>query len=141
MIVSELTGNYDLLLPTLWVCALTFLLSDEQSIYSSQVESRSRSPAHQGDYMREVLTGLQVSQFVLPEEQIPFLHPEDRLDQVLGSLTTTSCNSLPVVDRNGHLVGVLSLEEAHLAAQSPHAAVDDSGRRSDADGRRSAQAQ
>ena len=55
------------------------------------------------------------------QEQIPFLHPEDRLDQVLGSLTTTSCNSLPVVDRNGHLVGVLSLEEAHLAAQSPHA--------------------
>ena len=121
VIVSELTGNYDLLLPTLWVCALTFLLSDEQSIYSSQVESRSRSPAHQGDYVREVLTGLQVSQFVVPQEQIPFLHPEDRLDEVLGSLTTTSCNSLPVVDRNGHLVGVLSLEEAHLAAQSPHA--------------------
>ena len=59
VIVSEMTGNYDLLLPTLWVCALTFLLSDEQSIYSSQVESRSRSPAHQGDYVREVLTGLQ----------------------------------------------------------------------------------
>ena len=48
------------LVPTLWVCALTFLLSDEQSIYSSQVESRSRSPAHQGDYVRDVLTGLHV---------------------------------------------------------------------------------
>ncbi len=52
VIVSEMTGNYNLLLPTLWVCALAFLLSDEQSIYSSQVESRSRSPAHQGDYVR-----------------------------------------------------------------------------------------
>ncbi len=49
VIVSEMTGNYNLLLPTLWVCALAFLLSDEQSIYSSQVESRSRSPAHQGE--------------------------------------------------------------------------------------------
>jgi CIC family chloride channel protein len=121
VIVSEMTGNYDLLLPTLWVCTLTFLLSDEQSIYSSQVESRSRSPAHQGDYVREVLTGLQVSQFVLPQEEVPFLHPEDRLDEVLGWLTTTPCNTLPVTDREGRLLGVLSLEEAHLAAQSPHA--------------------
>jgi CIC family chloride channel protein len=121
VIVSEMTGNYDLLLPTLWVCTLTFLLSDEQSIYSSQVETRSRSPAHQGDYVREVLTGLQVSQFVLPQQQVPFLHPEDRLDEVLGWLTTTPCNTLPVTDREGRLLGVLSLEEAHLAAQSPHA--------------------
>lgn len=121
VIVSEMTGNYDLLLPTLWVCTLTFLLSDEQSIYSSQVESRSRSPAHQGDYVRDVLTGLQVSQFVMPQEQVPFLHPQDRLDEVLGWLTTTPCNSLPVVDREGRLLGVLSLEEAHVAAQSTHA--------------------
>lgn len=28
--------------------------------------------------MRDVLTGLHVSQFLLPREQIPFLHPEDR---------------------------------------------------------------
>jgi hypothetical protein len=45
VIVSEMTGNYSLLLPTLWVCTLAFLLSDEQSIYSSQILSRSLSPA------------------------------------------------------------------------------------------------
>jgi len=119
VIVSEMTGNYDLLLPTLWVCAIAFLLSDEQSIYSSQVESRSRSPAHQGDYVREVLTGLQVSQFV-SAQKVPVVHPEDRLEQVLGIMTSTSCNALPVTDSEGRLLGVLSLEEAHLAAQSPH---------------------
>jgi len=119
VIVSEMTGNYDLLLPTLWVCAIAFLLSDEQSIYSSQVESRSRSPAHQGDYVREVLTGLQVSQFVFPHK-VPVVHPEDRLERVLEIMTSTSCSALPVTDPEGRLLGVLSLEEAHLAAQSPH---------------------
>ena len=53
--VSEITGNYGLLLPTLWVCSLCFILSDDRTIYSSQVEKRSLSPAHQGDYVREVL--------------------------------------------------------------------------------------
>ena len=64
IIVSEMTGGYNLLLPALWVCALAFILSDEQSIYSAQVESRSRSPAHQGSYVREVLAGARVSQFL-----------------------------------------------------------------------------
>ena len=41
IIVSELTGGYTLLLPSLWVCTLSFILSDEQSIYASQVEGRS----------------------------------------------------------------------------------------------------
>ena len=39
IIVSEMTGGYRLLLPSLWVCGLSYILSDEQLIYSSQVES------------------------------------------------------------------------------------------------------
>jgi CIC family chloride channel protein len=121
VIVSEMTGNYNLLLPTLWVCAIAFLLSDEQSIYSSQVESRSRSPAHQGDYVRDVLTGLRVSQFLTPKPEVPVLHPGDRLGVVLDRLSDTSFHALPVTDEEGRLLGVVSLEEVHRASQSPHA--------------------
>ena len=64
IIVSEMTGGYSLLLPSLWVCTLSYILSDKQSIYSSQVESRSLSPAHQGTYVRQVLAGVRVSQFL-----------------------------------------------------------------------------
>jgi CIC family chloride channel protein len=120
VIVSEMTGNYNLLLPTLWVCALAFLLSDEQSIYSSQVESRSRSPAHQGDYVREVLTGLRVSQFITPEQEVPVLHPGDRLAKVIEHLSATTFHALPVTDPESHLLGVVSLEEVHRASQSPY---------------------
>jgi CIC family chloride channel protein len=119
VIVSEMTGNYDLLLPTLWVCALTFLLSDEQSIYSSQVESRSRSPAHQGDYVREVLAGMRVSQFQTPQQDVPVLRPGDRLPEIIERLSKTTYHGLPVTDEEGRYLGVVSLEEVHLAAQSP----------------------
>ncbi len=120
VIVSEMTGNYDLLLPTLWVCAITFLLSDEQSIYSSQIESRSRSPAHQGDYVREVLAGMQVRQFLTLEEKIPTVRPEERLADVVRRLSGTSFTTLPVTDDKGDLLGVVTLEEVHLAAVSPN---------------------
>jgi CIC family chloride channel protein len=38
IIVSEITGGYGLLLPSLWACTPSFILSDKQSIYSSQME-------------------------------------------------------------------------------------------------------
>jgi chloride channel protein, CIC family len=120
VIVSELTGNYNLLLPTLWVCALAFLLSDEQSIYSSQVESRSRSPAHQGDNVRNALIDLQVGRFIMAAQQASILHPGDRLKKVVECLSHDAHHMLPVTDDEGRLLGVVSLEEVHLASQSPH---------------------
>jgi CIC family chloride channel protein len=123
VIVSEMTGGYSLLLPTLWVCTLSFLLSDEQSIYSSQVESRSRSPAHRGDYVREVLTGLQVGQFLTPLTEVPPLRPEDSLEDVLIRLGGGSFQTLPVADAEGHYLGVVNLEDVHLASQFPNLGV------------------
>jgi len=120
VIVSEMTGNYNLLLPTLWVCALAFLLSDEQSIYSSQVESRSRSPAHQGDYVREVLAGLKIEQFLTPDQQVSVLHPEDHLEIVIERLGSTPYTSLPVVDDTGRFLGMVSLEQVHFASRFPN---------------------
>ena len=120
VIVSEMTGNYNLLLPTLWVCTLTFLLSDEQSIYRSQVESRSRSPAHQGDYVRDVLTGLKVEQFLAPQQQVPVLQPGDRLETVIERLGNTPYTALPVTTVEGHFLGMVSLEQVHLASRLPN---------------------
>lgn len=118
VIVSEMTGNYNLLLPTLWVCAITFLLSDEQSIYHSQVQSRSRSPAHQGSYVRDVLAGLLVGRFLRPEEPVPSLKPGDRLATAVERLTDSGAAALPVTSPGGRLLGVVGSEEVLLASQS-----------------------
>ncbi len=120
VMVSELTGNYNLLIPTLWVCILSFLLSDEQSIYSSQVQSRSRSPAHQGAYVREVLTGLRVGSFITPLHDVPILHPGDRVAEVIEQLNSSPFQAVPVLDADGGLAGVVTVEEVLLASQSPH---------------------
>ena len=119
VMVSEMTGNYGLLLPTLWVCAVAFLLSDEQSIYSAQVESRSRSPAHQGSYVREVLSGLKAGAFLTPLAEVPALAPGDKLRTVLDRLRATAYLALPVTDAGGNLLGVVSLEEVHPASRAP----------------------
>ena len=118
IIVSEMTGGYALLLPSLWVCTLSFILSDKQTIYSSQVESRSRSPAHQGSYVRQVLAEVRVSKFLSPEEALVLLHPNDALATVIDRLGSVQYPVLPVVDGDRRLLGVVNLEEVHLASQT-----------------------
>lgn len=119
IIVSEMTGGYHLLLPSLWVCTLSFILSDKQSIYSSQVESRSLSPAHQGSYVRKVLAQVRVSQFLTPGQGVTTLAAQDSLANVIDRLSGAPYSILPVVDNNNRLLGVVTLDEVHLASQSP----------------------
>jgi CIC family chloride channel protein len=121
IIVSEMTGNYNLLLPSLFVCTLTFLFSDRQSLYQNQVLSRAASPAHQGSWVRVVMTGASVRQFLTPDWQGPFLHPEEPAAGAIGRIDAAAGDILPVLDKDRRLLGVVGLEEVHLAEQAPHA--------------------
>jgi len=119
IIVSEMTGGYALLLPSLWVCTISFILSGRQSIYSSQVEGRSYSPAHRGSFIREVLAEVRVSEFLTPQQEFVSLKPGDSLATISERLADASTSVLPVVDDTGRLLGVVNLEEAYLVSQSP----------------------
>jgi chloride channel protein, CIC family len=46
VIVRGRPATTTLLLPETWVCMLSFILSDEHSLFRSQVETRKASPAH-----------------------------------------------------------------------------------------------
>jgi CIC family chloride channel protein len=117
IIVSEMTGDYKLLMPTLWVVTIAFLVSDEEPLYRSQVKSRALSPAHQGSYVRAVLAGLKVSSFMLADIKRKLLRLEDNLDSVIDDLNNSGLPVLPVINDTGRLQGVVVLDEVHLATR------------------------
>ena len=47
VMVSEISGNHQLLLPAMWVCCISFWLNNDWSLYRSQVHNREASPVHQ----------------------------------------------------------------------------------------------
>jgi CIC family chloride channel protein len=118
IMVSEMTGGYLLLLPALWVCTVAFMLSDRLSIYSQQVETRTRSPAHQGSFVRQALAGVTVARY-MTEEGIQILHARDPLAVVLRRFDEGTVAVMPVVDDENRLVGIIDLEEVYLASQAP----------------------
>jgi chloride channel protein, CIC family len=109
IMVSEMTGSYKLLLPSMWVCMLCFLFGRRWSLYSKQVPSRLESPAHRGDFLFDVLEGLRVSNVPLKERLT--IQESMTLEDITHLIPETRQNYFPVVDIDGGLVGVFSTDD------------------------------
>lgn len=109
IMVSEMTGSYKLLLPSMWVCMLCFLFGRRWSLYSKQVPSRLESPAHRGDFLFDVLEGLRVSDVPLKDRLT--IQESMTLEDITHLIPETRQNYFPVVDVDGGLVGVFSTDD------------------------------
>jgi len=109
VMVSEMTGSYSLLLPSMWVCVLTFAMSRRWNLYASQVEARVDSPAHQGRFAVDVLKGIRVSE--VADHKAYVMHESESLSKILQAVGTSPQSTFPVLNSKGVLVGLISLEQ------------------------------
>lgn len=47
VMVAEISGNHQLLVPAMWVCGISFWLNNGWTLYRSQVHNRDLSPVHE----------------------------------------------------------------------------------------------
>lgn len=106
IMVSELTGDYKLLLPTMWVSTLCFLLCRTHTLYVKQVPTRLDSPAHRGDFFVDVLEGIKVADVPLTSRQTVI--ESKSLRDILRLISQTQQDDFPVVDSGNRLVGIFS---------------------------------
>ena len=109
IMVSELTGDYRLLLPTMWVSTLCFLLCRQWTLYVKQVPSRLESPAHRGEFIVDVLEGIAVAD--VPMRQRRTIPESMSLQEILLIMPTSRQNYFPVVDENERMVGIFSSDD------------------------------
>ena len=111
IMVSEMTGDYKLLLPTMWVCTLCFLLCRHWTLYVKQVPTRLDSPAHKGDFIVDVLEGIHVKDVYSPDKSLIRVKESASLDELVHLLAETSQQYFPVVDEDGVMVGIFSADD------------------------------
>ncbi len=111
IMVSEMTGDYKLLLPVMWVSTLCFLLSRRWTIYEKQVPSRLESPAHRGDFIVDLLEGSKVRDVFEPGRSLRLVQESTTLDQIVHRLAETRQTYFPVVDGKGELVGIFTAHD------------------------------
>jgi len=109
IMVSEMTGNYHLLVPSMWVCALASIIGRRWSIYEKQVNSRIDSPAHLGDFVRDHLEDIFVRDIFNPEQKYHFIPESMTLREFIPIMTETEQQNFPVIDPEGRLSGIFSI--------------------------------
>jgi CIC family chloride channel protein len=108
LMVGELTGNHGLLLPAMLVVGLAMIVVHRWTIYSEQVRTRAESPSHHGEALHDVLADLVVGDLVIRDTALRTVDPRMSIREVAPILEQTHQQSLPVVDREGRLHGVLA---------------------------------
>jgi CIC family chloride channel protein len=105
VLVTELTGSYQLLAPGFCVCMVTYWLSDKQSLFHGQAPVSGR---------------MALNPFFTAAAQIPALTEGDTLTRMVEQLQGTNMQVLPVVDRDERLLGMVRLEDVQWAREHPH---------------------
>jgi CIC family chloride channel protein len=104
-----MTGNYNLLVPAMWVCALASIFGRRWSIYQQQVDTRYDSPAHLGDYVKDHLEDINVRDIFNPDVKFHYIPESMTLRRFIPIMTETEQQNFPVVDSDGSLTGTFSI--------------------------------
>jgi CIC family chloride channel protein len=114
IMVSEMTNGYGLLVPLMLTTATAYLLVPRRiSIYEKQVNSRTDSPAHRGEFMADILEQITVREASPRRAPIVF-HPETPLPDILEAVANSRQHTFPVVNAQDVLQGVILFDDIRL---------------------------
>lgn len=111
LMVSEITGNYQLLVPAMWVTTCTFAFCRRISIYQNQVPSRMDSPAHRGDFVIDILEGLYVRDLADRVRAATTVRADTPLRKILEVVRESKTPYFPVVSGEDRLIGIFSIND------------------------------
>ena len=119
VIVSEMTGGYHLFCRPSGCASLPSCSPISNRFTARRSDRAGDSPAHQGAFIREALTGVRIDQFIQSHREAPLLPPGTPLSQIVERFNAATDSIFVVADGQQTLMGVIDLEEVYLASRSP----------------------
>ncbi len=112
LMVCEMSGSYDLLVPLMLVSIVNVaLMSSRNTLYEEQVHAMIDSPAHQGDFVIDVLEQMHVRDVIDADRKIDVVPEDMPLERILHLAASSDNNYFPVIDQEHRLVGIFSLRD------------------------------
>lgn len=108
LMVSEMTGTYNLIVPSMLSTTIAYFITGRNTIYRSQVPSRSDSPAHMTEYTIPFLTKIKVKDAM--SKNVMSVLPNDAVKKAAELMVQHEIKGLPVV-RDGELVGIVTFSD------------------------------
>ncbi|CAN5477605.1 chloride channel protein [soil metagenome] len=115
VMVSEMTMGYGLLVPLMTTTAVAYLLTPKSiSIYEKQVMSRVDSPAHEGEFVIDVLEGMKVRDVVNLNTAPAMFHGNTALADIFPAVVRGRQQVFPIINDDGTLKAVLDVDDIRL---------------------------
>lgn len=108
-LIAEITGGYELFIPliiTASISYLTVVYFQPHSLYTKKLAQQGHLLTHDKD--QTVLTLLNVESVI--ETNLHTVHPDMSLGELVKVIARSSRNIFPVVDRENHFLGIVTLD-------------------------------
>jgi len=105
ILVVEITGGYDLLVPALISVSVAYLLTTDISMFPAQVPSRIDSPAHMDELKGALLRTFKVADIMT--KNVVTLSPDDPVIKAERLMAQYTISGIPVVE-NGRVIGMVT---------------------------------
>lgn len=109
ILISELFGSYDLLVPLMFTEMIAVLLLRRHSLHNEQVETALESPAHVADFTVDVLESLRVADHYTPGRASQTIPASMNVRAFLQHVSATADSFFVVHNAERELVGIVSL--------------------------------
>lgn len=119
VMVCELAGSYDLLVPLMLAEGIAFVALRRHSLYEAQVPSQRDSPAHPAQLL-DILKEIRVQEVMTRGRPFASFAPATQTAEMLRrSLDVGWQDVFPVLDDAGKMVGMVSAVSLRLMASDP----------------------
>lgn len=116
VLVCELAGNYDLLVPLMLTQGIAFVALRQRALYEAQVSAPRESPVHRDTLILSVLQTLRVSDVAQGGVPPVCFSPGTALSEMLEQASMAGNQELfPVVSADGRLLGLVSSPTLRVA--------------------------
>ncbi len=110
IMVVEMVGSINILVPAMAAVAVSNLLTGEKTIFREQVPTGAQSGAHRGEYDRATLERIQVTEAMIPHSEVITISPTAGIMSVLDMIATTEHTGFPVIE-GGCLIGIITNQD------------------------------
>jgi CIC family chloride channel protein len=120
VMVCELAGSYDLLVPLMLATGVSFIALRHRSLYHAQRATRRDSPANRDELVLDVLRGVRVGDVVVKHRPyVSFLQQTPAVEVVRRVAAGGWQDVFPVLSEDRRVVGIITTEILRSVAQEP----------------------
>jgi CIC family chloride channel protein len=120
VMVCELAGSYDLLVPLMLSEGIAFVTLRHRSLYHAQVPTRRESPAHRDELIFDVLRDVRVADVLVRDRDYVAFEQRTPAVEVIQRVASSAWQDVfPVVSPEGKVLGIISADVLRTMTTDP----------------------